>query len=110
MNGEAPPSTPLPPGFLKPADDADLVLPGAEVVPDRFKPTGHANDGLASDGWWRVEPLRLANAARQWVRWRLLALPQLSDSDADRFIASLSPAKREDLFRRAVDGRGTEGF
>ena len=84
----------------------------AEVLRDRpyVDPAAPAQDGLASDYWWREVPLATAKAARDWVRWRLLADPTQTDAAMDRFIASLDPPKREDLLRRAVNGIGPEGF
>jgi hypothetical protein len=66
--------------------------------------------GLPSYGWWKGVGLATANEARRWVRWRLLKLPAMTDAEADRFIASLDPPKREDLLRRAKDGKGVAGF
>ncbi|MBW8268297.1 hypothetical protein [Caldovatus aquaticus] len=84
----------------------------AEALRDRpyVDPVAPPQDGLASDYWWREVPLATAKAARDWVRWRLLADPSQSDLAMDRFIASLDPPKREELLRRAVNGLGPEGF
>jgi hypothetical protein len=87
---------------------ADVDLFAAEAAAQL--PEGHAKEGLASDYWWKDEPLTVRAAARRWVKWRLLILPLMSDAHADRFIASLSPGKRADLIKRAVDGTGPEGF
>jgi hypothetical protein len=70
----------------------------------------YAKDGLASDYWWKDVSFETAKKARDWVRWRLLADPTQSDAAMDRFIASLDPPKREDLIRRAVEGRSPLGF
>jgi len=72
--------------------------------------SGYAVSGLASDYWWKDVSLETARKARDWVRWRLLADPTQSDAAMDRFIASLDPPKREDLIRRAVEGRSPLGF
>lgn len=84
----------------------------AEALRDQpyVDPSAPPQDGLASDYWWREVPLAAAKAARDWVRWRLLADPTQTDAAMDRFIASLDPPKREDLLRRAVNGIGPEGF
>lgn len=84
----------------------------AEALRDQpyVNPAAPPQDGLASDYWWREVPLATAKAARDWVRWRLLADPSQGDAAMDRFIASLDPPKREDLLRRAVNGIGPEGF
>lgn len=73
-------------------------------------PEGHAASGLASDYWWRDCTLATANRCREWVREQLLQDPHMTGHDADRFIASLSPGKRENLIRRAVNGHGPRGF
>jgi hypothetical protein len=86
------------------AGDADLFADLAPPVP-----AGHAKDGLASDYWWTDCTLATANSCRAWVRC-LLEDQHISDHDIDRFIASLSPGKREDLIRRAVNGWGTSNF
>jgi len=70
---------------------------------------GWAKAGLPGDGWWRELNVERASEARQWTR-RLLALPAMSDADADRFIASLDPPKREALLQRAYYGVSPEGF
>jgi hypothetical protein len=85
--------------------DADLFAGLAPPLPE-----GHATGGLASDYWWRDCTRATANRCRAWVRELLLEQPDLSDHDADRFIASLSPGKREDLIRRAVNGWGAANF
>jgi len=64
---------------------------------------------LASDGWWNEVSPETARKARDWAR-RLLLAPWKTDRDMDLFIASLSPNKREDLIRRAVNGHGTANF
>lgn len=66
--------------------------------------------GLESDGWWRGCSAATARTCRDWVRGPLLADPRMSDGDCDRFVASLSEAKREALIRRAVNGHGAKGF
>jgi hypothetical protein len=71
--------------------------------------SGFATEGLASDGWWREVSLATADAGRRWAR-ELLRSSDISAAQADRFIASLDPPKREDLLRRAVAGEGVEGF
>jgi hypothetical protein len=73
-------------------------------------PEAVTETGLPSYGWWKGVGLATANEARRWVRWRLLKLPAMTDAEADRFIASLDPPKREDLLRRAKDGKGVAGF
>lgn len=72
--------------------------------------TDHAKDGLASDYWWKDVRLATAHTCRQWVRLQLLEDPHMTDHDCDRFIASLSPLKRDILIRRAVNGWGAKGF
>lgn len=81
---------------------------GAADEPVKIEANGV--EGLPSDGWTKHEPLALARKARQWVRWKLLHLPHMTDAECDRFIASLWPAKREELFRRAVDGQDATDF
>lgn len=66
--------------------------------------------GLVGDGWWSHETLATLRAARGWVRLVLLQRPRMTDAECDRFIASLDVPKREDLLRRAVEGRGPAGF
>jgi hypothetical protein len=73
-------------------------------------PTAHAVDGLASDYWWRDCRMETQRKSREWVRLRLLQNPHMTDHDCDRFVASLSPGKREDLIRRAVNGHGPKDF
>lgn len=92
--------------------DADLYAEEQrqKAAAEGFAPVEHAKDGLASDFWWRDVRLETARTCRDWVRLRLLTDPHMSDHDADRFIASLSPAKREQLIRRAVNGFGPKGF
>ncbi len=72
-------------------------------------PEGHAAGGLASDYWWNQCSAATRAKAREWVKLLLLA-PDLTELEADRFVASLSPGKCEDLIRRAVNGHGTAGF
>ena len=72
-----------------------------DAAAELASPVARAEGGLASDGWWRDEPVATQRAARQWVRWQLLKRPALSDAHADRFIASLDPPKRTDLIARA---------
>lgn len=74
------------------------------------KPARFAGDGLSSDYWWKDYTVSQREAARRWVRLVLLNLPHQSGHDTDRFIASLDPPKVEDLVKRAVEGRGAEGF
>lgn len=88
--------------------EAGGVIPpiGRGPDPDDLR----ATNGLQQDGWWhRVRPAERARA-RGWVRWTLLRDPHMTDAAADRFIASLSVAKREDLLRRAAAGAGAWGF
>ena len=85
--------------------DADLF---ADLAPPL--PAGHATGGLASDYWWRDCSRATCRLCRAWVREQLLEDAGLSDHDADRFIASLSPGKREDLIRRAVNGWPAANF
>lgn len=82
----------------------------AELVAEVSRPATVSQGGFASDGWWRDEPLSVQRAARAWVRLVLLGDPHMSDSNCDRFIASLDPPKREDLLRRARGARSAEGF
>lgn len=93
---------------------SDVNLFAAEVraraAAEGRAPADHAVDGLASDYWWRDCTLATANSCRAWVRLQLLEDPHMTDHDADRFIASLSPEKREQLIRRAVNGHGPKGF
>lgn len=67
-------------------------------------------NGLEGDGWWHGCSHATRASCREWVRRRLLNDPQMSDHDADRFIASLSDGKRESLIRRAVNGHGAKDF
>jgi hypothetical protein len=84
--------------------DADVVR-GGPFAPD----DDHPRSGLASDMWWNGCRHATRVKARAWVRVLLEDL-HMSDHDCDRFVASLSPAKAEDLIRRAVNGWGTENF
>ncbi len=67
-------------------------------------------NGLQGDGWWNHVRRDTAATCRAWVRTQLLEDPQLSDHDADRFIASLSAERLEKLIRRAVNGHGAKNF
>lgn len=92
--------------------DADLFADEvrAQACAAGTELTDHAKDGLASDHWWRDCRLSTATTCRQWVRLQLLEDAHMTDHDCDRFIASLSPVKREDLIRRAVNGHGPGRF
>ena len=92
------------------AEAARLPAVVAELVAEVSRPKAVSQGGLAGDGWWVDETLATQRAARAWVRLVLLGDPHMSDSNCDRFIASLDPPKREDLLRRARGARSAEGF
>ena len=69
-----------------------------------------AAEGLESYGWWRDYRAGLRDTMRGWVRGVLVPARQMTDAQADRFIASLGPAKVDDLARRALLGLPAHDF
>jgi hypothetical protein len=65
--------------------------------------------GLAGDEAWLRLGLAQRRRAIRWVRWHLLDATY-SDKVCEMVVMSLSGPKREDLLRRAAEGRNAEGF
>lgn len=69
-----------------------------------------AAEGLEGYGWWERYQPAIRDAMRDWVREMLLKRPHMTNGACDRFIASLSDVKVDDLARRAYEGRDARDF